>query len=223
MTPHVLERPASNSSRGELREEALDLVEPTSTGRREVHVIAGESREPARSLRRLVRAVVVHDDVDIAPSRRLGIEAQQEPQELLVPLAPMAPADHLAQGDIERGKVRRRTGCSRSFAAPESRAHRQLPAQPVQCLHQTLFDTHDQSMVQGIETKADDIMDHLDKLRIGRQLKRVRPMRLQPERLRSPGNRRLRQARHVGHAPRGPLGGRLPPFIRFTLRVPDVS
>ena len=64
----------ANAPRREPREEPLDLIQPTRTGRGEVHVIARMPGKPPRHFRRPVRTVVVHDDVDLARRRHLRVE-----------------------------------------------------------------------------------------------------------------------------------------------------
>jgi hypothetical protein len=58
----------------ETREPALDLVEPRRVSRREMHMKARVLREPCAHGRRFVRAVVVHDDVDLQIGRHAGVD-----------------------------------------------------------------------------------------------------------------------------------------------------
>src|SRR5678815_4744769 len=64
------------------REPALDLVEPGRRGRCEVDVESRVAGEPGLDRRRLVGAVVVHDEVDIQLGRNVGFDGAQELQEL---------------------------------------------------------------------------------------------------------------------------------------------
>src|SRR5262249_15322716 len=57
----TVERAAPNPLRGDRREEALDLVEPTRTGWRELDVIPRMPDKPARHLWRFMRVGVVND------------------------------------------------------------------------------------------------------------------------------------------------------------------
>ena len=60
--------------------------------------------------------------------------------------------------------------------------------------------------IRRTEIQPDDVAHLLDKLGIGRQFERVQAMRLQPKRLPEPRDRRFREARHLRHAARRPLG-----------------
>ena len=75
---HALERAAANPSRGDRREEAFYLIQPTRARRSEMQVVARMPHEPADDLRRFVRPVVVHNDVHVAVGRQLGIDAREK-------------------------------------------------------------------------------------------------------------------------------------------------
>jgi hypothetical protein len=64
----TLKGATSNALRHDLREEALDLVQPAGAGQREMHVVARVTCKPPGDRRRAMSAVVVHDDVDLTPS-----------------------------------------------------------------------------------------------------------------------------------------------------------
>src|SRR5829696_2007453 len=55
----TVEGPAPNALRGDLREEALHLIEPASTGRGEMHVIPGVTDKPSSDLGNLMRPIIV--------------------------------------------------------------------------------------------------------------------------------------------------------------------
>ena len=67
---------------GERSEPALDQVQPRAVRRREVDVEARPLREPISNHRRLVGAVVVHDQMDVEVPRDGGIDGVQELPEL---------------------------------------------------------------------------------------------------------------------------------------------
>ena len=95
----------------EQRKPALDQIEPRGGSRREVQMKPRVAREPPPHARRLVRAVVVQDQMDVEVRRHLGIDRVEELQELLTPMTPMPFADDLARGDVERGEQ-----CGRAVA-----------------------------------------------------------------------------------------------------------
>ncbi len=77
-------------------EPALDLIEPGSRGRREVHVEARIAAEPAFDGRSLVSAVVVHDQMHVEFLRHCFFNGAQELQELLRAMPAMQFTDHFA-------------------------------------------------------------------------------------------------------------------------------
>src|SRR5262249_60451001 len=89
----------------QLREEPLHLVQPRRAGRREMHHVARVPLPPPFDPRRLVRAVVVHDQVNRHP--RLGGNGRV--QALTKPMQPRVPP--------------RATGGSRSHSRPVSSRH----------------------------------------------------------------------------------------------------
>jgi hypothetical protein len=72
----------------ELSEVALDRVEPTRRGRREVEDETGVPAEPGADFRMLIDGVVVEDDGDDLPGRDLGLDEVEEADGLLMAAAP---------------------------------------------------------------------------------------------------------------------------------------
>ena len=77
---------------GQECEPAFDLVDPGAVGRREVHMEPGPFREPVPDERRLVSAVVVHDEMNLQVLRDLGFDGVEKFAELDRPM----PAVHFA-------------------------------------------------------------------------------------------------------------------------------
>ena len=63
--PHVSECASPDASFSKQTKEAFDLVQPTGAGGSEVHMVARAARKPALHLGHLVRAVVIHDQVNV--------------------------------------------------------------------------------------------------------------------------------------------------------------
>lgn len=63
---NALEGATSDRLRRDLRAEAFDLVLPARAGRREMQLIPRMADKPADDFRRLGRAVVVYDHVDVS-------------------------------------------------------------------------------------------------------------------------------------------------------------
>ena len=80
---HGAEHAAPDGSLGQQREEAFDLVEPGSRCRREVSMPARTLGKPVADQLGLVRAVVVHDDVDIEIGGHIALDLVEELAELL--------------------------------------------------------------------------------------------------------------------------------------------
>lgn len=62
---YTLEFAAANTFSGDLGEEPLDHVEPGSRGRRKVQMEVGMGFEPALYGRRLIRSMIVNDEMEI--------------------------------------------------------------------------------------------------------------------------------------------------------------
>src|SRR5215471_4814905 len=74
----------SNPALGELAEETLKLIQPTRTGGREMQMITRPPRKPPLYFGHLVRAIVVHHQVDAEILRDRLLHPVQEAQELLM-------------------------------------------------------------------------------------------------------------------------------------------
>ena len=100
------ERTTADGLVGDQREEALDLVQPGTVGRNEMHVPTRPARQPSLDLRVTVGSVVVHDAVHVQLSRHSLVDLAQERQELLVPVAWFAAGQHRPVEHVQRRKQR---------------------------------------------------------------------------------------------------------------------
>src|SRR5882672_8291926 len=89
---------------GDFGEPAFHLVEPGGAGRREVQMIARPFFEPGGDFGRLMRAVVIEDQMHVATGGHAAVNLVEEAQELLLPMAGVASPDDFTGGDIERRK-----------------------------------------------------------------------------------------------------------------------
>ena len=71
----------------ERREEPFDHVEPGSRSRREVQMEAGMGFEPALYGRRLMRGIVVNDQMEIEIGGRLLVDQSEKAQEFAMSMA----------------------------------------------------------------------------------------------------------------------------------------
>ncbi len=107
------------------REEAFDRVEPGCGGRCEVDVKARVPSEPGLDRRRLVRSVVVHDQVDVQHRRHVGLDGAKELQEFAAAVPAMRLTDDLAGCDVQRREQCRRPVALVVVRAPGRDAGRQ--------------------------------------------------------------------------------------------------
>ena len=75
---------------GECPKPTFDLVDPGGVGRREVQVEPGMAQQPTLDKRRLVRAVIVEDQMDLEVAWNLGIDAIQELAKLNRAVSPIS-------------------------------------------------------------------------------------------------------------------------------------
>ena len=71
---------------GQLGEETFNGIEPGGRGRSEVEVEPLVPFEPSADFGMLVRGVVIDDQMQFPPCRRLAVDLVQEADELLVPV-----------------------------------------------------------------------------------------------------------------------------------------
>ena len=106
------------------REPALNEVEPGRARRREMDVEARMRRHPAVDARRLVRPVVVEDQMEVELGRHARVNRLQELEKLLAAMPPMTFADDGAASPDRARQTARwcRAVDSRACAAPGCRA-----------------------------------------------------------------------------------------------------
>ena len=97
---------ALEGSLGQQRKKAFNLVEPGRRGGREVHMPARALQEPIADQLGFVRAVVVHDNVDVEIGGHVALDLLEEFTELLCPVPPHARADDGSGFHIERREQR---------------------------------------------------------------------------------------------------------------------
>src|SRR5215470_17838518 len=94
---------------GELGKPTLHEVEPRAVGRGEVGMKARPLREPVSDEWRLVRAVVIHDQMHVEMAWHGGVDRVEELPELCRPMPLMKLRDQLSGLHVERREQRRRT------------------------------------------------------------------------------------------------------------------
>ena len=170
----------------DLAEEPLHQVEPGGRGRREVHVVARPRGEPCAHLFGLVRAVVVHDQMDVLIRRHGRVNRLQKLQKLRTTMPSLELPDDLAGGHIQCGKQRRGAvplvvvgACPR---LAEGQWQSRLRA--IQCLDLALFvDTQYQRAIERRQIQAHDIAHLVDKVGIDGEFEGRFKVRLQSKRI----------------------------------------
>ena len=98
----ALERAAADAISGDQAEKTLDLVEPGRRSRREVQMEAGMGFEPALYGRRLMRGIIVNDEMEIETGGGLLVDQSEKAQELAMSMARHASPDNLAIQHVQR-------------------------------------------------------------------------------------------------------------------------
>jgi hypothetical protein len=234
---HAREDAAPDALGRDLREEPLDEVEPGSGGRREVQLEAGMRDEPSLHLGRLVRTVVVEDEMHVEVLFHAPVDALQEADELGRAMSRQALADHFAALHVERGEQRRRAVALVVVRHRRGAAllERQARLRAIQRLNLALFivlkarlrrDAQHQRAVRRVHVEADDVRHLLLEHRVARHLEPLDEMRLEPRLRPDPLHGRVADAdrlRHPTHAPvrrvrRRLVGRHLEDLELYTLR-----
>src|ERR1022692_891536 len=172
----TLEAPAR-----EFGEKALDGVEPGCRGWGEVEGPPGMPGQPLAHLRMLVGCVVVDDGVDRLSRRHLRLDGVEEADELLVPMALHIATDDGAVEDIE-GREQCRRAMTLVVVGHRPGAallHRQAGLSAIERLDLALLiDREDHGMGGRVDIEADDVAQLAHKLRVGRKLELLHPVRL---------------------------------------------
>ena len=84
---HAFEHSASNPALRQLSKPPLNHIQPRRAGGREMEMHAGVAFKPALHRRAFMRAVIVHDKMQIECSWRGLINGLQKPDKLLTPMA----------------------------------------------------------------------------------------------------------------------------------------
>src|SRR6266478_4035453 len=126
---------------GELREPAFDEIEPGTPGRREVQMEARPAGQPAVNHRRLVRAVVVENQVDVQGGRHGRVDGVEELTELAGAMPAMELPDDRPTLRIQGGEQRGGAVADvvMTAALDLARAHRQQRLRAIQRLDLALL------------------------------------------------------------------------------------
>lgn len=110
----VGERAAADGLLRDQPEPALNLMDSGGVGGGVVHVVAGPASQPGVDPGMLVGGVVVDNEMDVERRGHVGVDAAQEGEELLVPMALFALREYVAGAHVESGGQRRRAAADRA-------------------------------------------------------------------------------------------------------------
>ncbi len=140
--------------------------------------------QPFPDQRRLVRCIVIHDEMDVELARHSGLDLVQELAELCGTVPSVALANNPSGRNVEGGEQR----CGAvpfAVMASSSRltgTHRQHRLTAVQRLDLGLLVyTQNDGVCRRRDVKADDVAHLGDEVRIGGELECLQPVRLEPE------------------------------------------
>src|SRR5262249_29849246 len=165
-------------------EEGVKVIGGRGGGGGEMNMPSRAACQPVTNQRRLVRGVVVHDQVYVEVGWHIRFDLVEELAEFARSVAGEALADDAAGGNVEGGEERCRA-MARVVVAPPSRlaeAHWQHRLTAVERLDlRLLVDTEDDGLGWRRDIEADDVADLRHELRVGRKLERLQAVRLQAE------------------------------------------
>lgn len=157
---------------GEFGKPAFDLIDPGRRSRGEIDVEMRMTGNPISGLWRLVRAVVVHQLMDVEIGQNVGFDSAEKGQKPTAAVAPVQLPDDLAGGDIERSKQRR---CAVTYKSCAGRSGSPGTSGSIGWVRSSaciwLFSsTHNTIAFTRWQIQPDDVADLVDKQRIGREL-----------------------------------------------------
>jgi len=165
----------------ELRKPAFDEIHPGGARGGEVHIKPWALRQPALNERRLVRAVVVEDEMHLQARGDRGFDPVQEPTEFGTGMSAKALADDGSRLGIQGRKQGRGPVPGVVVGAPFdlTGSHRQERGGPVQRLNLALLvGAQHQGAIGRMQIEADEIANLLDEEPVLRERERLRAMRL---------------------------------------------
>ena len=143
--------------------------------------------EPALDARRLVRRIIVDDEVQVEAAGSSLIDQLEKAQKFAMPVTRHASSDDAAVQHVQSREQRRGavTLIVMGHRAGAALLHRQAGLGTVESLDLAFFiDAQDQRFVRGMEIEPDDVLDFGGEVFVARDLERLNEMWLQP--MRSP-------------------------------------
>src|SRR5580658_100274 len=193
---------------GQFSEPTLYQIQPARTGRNKVTDEARMLLQPSLHMRLFVRAVVVHDQMELECGGKFPIKAAQESQPLLMSVPSVTFTDDLAVQEVERCKERRGAVALVivRHRAAATFLQRQARLSAIQGLNLALLvQAQHQSFLRWIQIQPDNVGQFLQKFRIPRELKSTTQMRLEIVQLPQPIYRIFAHPLRLCHRPATPM------------------
>ena len=205
---------ATDALVGDFAKPPLYHVHPRTRSRDEAQMEPRMSPEPRFHARVLMGRVIVRNEMQVEFGRGLDVDLVEEADELLMPMARHAFADHLAVEHVEGRKQ-----CGRTIAfvvvchgLATALLQRKAGLGAIEGLDLTfLVDTQNKGFVRWIEIESNDIVELLDKVFVATELEGLDEMGLEVVLFPDALNGHPTDFLCLGHATHAPMGsiGRL--------------
>ena len=163
---HAREASSAKTLHAEVAEPTFDQIQPGARGRSKVEMTTGVSLDPGFHPGMFMRAIIIHDQMEIEFGGSFGIDFLQETEKLLMPMARHAISDHFAVEHAESGKQSGRPVTDVIMGQGSAAAFLQGQAGlgSVQGLDLAFFvHAQNQRLVRRIQIKSHDIVQLLNK------------------------------------------------------------
>jgi len=205
---HVAEAATPDTFVGELAEPPFDKIHPGTGRGRKVEMEPRMAFHPGVDPRMFVRPIIVDDQVQGQGARRLGVDALEEPDKLLMPVTRHAIPDDFAI-EHAQGRKEGRGAIALVVVGLSSRNPRPQGEQGLRAVEglnlALLVDAQHQGFVGRIEVEAHDILELLDEVCVATELEGLDQVGLQVVPLPDPTDGGFAQALGPRHTARTPM------------------
>jgi len=205
---HAREAASTKALLAEFAKPAFNQIQPGAGRRSEVQMKTRMPIQPGFHAGMFVRAIIIHDQMEIEFGRSFIVDFLQESQELLVPMAGHAVPDHLAVEHAQGGKQSGRpmAGVIMRHCSTAAFLQGQTGLGSVKGLDLAfLVHTQNQGLVRRIQIQSHDIAQLFYEALVPAELKGSHQMRLQVVPLPDSADGRFTQVLGLGHRPGTPM------------------
>lgn len=205
---HAREAASAKALLAEFAKPALDQIQPGAGRRGEVQMKTRMPLEPGFHAGMFMRAIIIHDQMEVEFGRSFAIDFLKESDEFLVPMAGHAVTDHLAVKHAQGGKQGGRSMADiiMGHCSTAASLQGQTGLGSVKGLDLAfLVHAQNQGLVRRIEVEPDDIAQLLHKAFVPAEFKGSDQMGLQVVSLPDSPDGRFTQLLGFGHRPGTPM------------------